>query len=241
MLTNTVAEAVTITGRINGTDIADNESVIFTPDMTDTDGDGILDRMEDLNGNGDLEDDDTDGDGTPNYLDPDDDGDSIPTREEDPDNDRNPQNDDTDGDLIPNYLDDDDDDDQILTIDEDINGNSNLFDDDTDDDGIPNFLDPIENMVIDKLFSPNGDGINDVLQIRNAENFPNNKVSIFNRHGNLIFETTGYNNRQRGWQGIPNTGLLASGDKIVPNGTYFYVLEPNDGTETITGFFLLKR
>ncbi|GEM_PF-2119273 len=241
MLTNTVAEMVTVTGQWDGLNISTEVEVEFTPDNTDTDGDGVYDRLEDLNGNGDLEDDDTDGDGIPNYLDTDDDGDSIPTKDEDIDGDGDPQNDDTDEDQIPNYLDDDDDNDGIMTIDEDANGNLDLFDDDTDGDDIPNFLDPIENMVVDKLFSPNGDGINDVLQIRDAEKFPNNKVSIFNRQGSLIFEIEAYDNRGRVWNGIPNKGLLASGDKIVPNGTYFYVIEPNDGSETITGFFILKR
>ena len=45
----------------------------------DSDGDGQFDIAEDLNMNGDLEDDDTDGDGTPNYQDNDDDGDGILT------------------------------------------------------------------------------------------------------------------------------------------------------------------
>lgn len=48
----------------------------------DHDGDGIPSYMEDLNGNGFLDDDDTDNDGTPNYLDDDDDGDGIPTSDE---------------------------------------------------------------------------------------------------------------------------------------------------------------
>jgi len=48
----------------------------------DHDNDGILDKYEDVNGNGDLWDDDTDGDGKPNFLDLDDDGDGYTTREE---------------------------------------------------------------------------------------------------------------------------------------------------------------
>lgn len=48
----------------------------------DHDGDGIPSYMEDLNGNENLDDDDTDGDGTPNYLDADDDGDGTPTKDE---------------------------------------------------------------------------------------------------------------------------------------------------------------
>ncbi|MBC9930315.1 gliding motility-associated C-terminal domain-containing protein [Chitinophaga qingshengii] len=44
----------------------------------DTDGDGLTDEQEDINGNGDPFDDDTDGDGIPNFLDLDSDGDGIP-------------------------------------------------------------------------------------------------------------------------------------------------------------------
>ncbi|HEY9258397.1 gliding motility-associated C-terminal domain-containing protein, partial [Chitinophaga sp.] len=43
----------------------------------DTDGDGLTDGQEDLNGNGDPFDDDTDGDGIPNFLDLDSDGDGV--------------------------------------------------------------------------------------------------------------------------------------------------------------------
>ncbi|NNC51128.1 MAG: peptidylprolyl isomerase [Flaviramulus sp.] len=80
----------------------------------DHDGDGIPSYKEDLNNDGEFNvnfenlkddtDDDTDGDGTPDYLDKDDDGDSIPTRNEDLDNDGDPTND-IGANGIPNYLD----------------------------------------------------------------------------------------------------------------------------------------
>ena len=89
--------------------------------LTEDDNDGIPAEFEDINGNGNLEDDDSDGDGIPNYLDFDDDGDNIRTVDEKPD----PNNDtdlsdalDTDGDGIPNYLDTDDDGDGVNTRDE---------------------------------------------------------------------------------------------------------------------------
>ncbi|WP_417867748.1 hypothetical protein [Xanthomarina gelatinilytica] len=100
-------------------------SYTITTTYAEDDNDGIPAEMEDINGNGDLYDDDTDGDGLPNFLDPDDDGDNVLTSTEliDYDNDdddddplTNPQ--DTDGDGIPNYLDTDDDGDGVLTIDE---------------------------------------------------------------------------------------------------------------------------
>ena len=63
----------------------------------DDDGDGIRNAAEDVNGNGDPTDDDTDGDLRPNYLDSDDDNDGIPTKDE--------GTSDQDGDGVPDYLD----------------------------------------------------------------------------------------------------------------------------------------
>jgi len=107
----------------------------------DSDNDGVLDVDEDLNGDEEVFDDDTDGDTFPNYFDIDDDNDGVLTKDEDIDNDGNPANDDTDTDGIPNYIDDDDDNDGKLTRDEDADGDGNPTNDDTDDDGIPDYLD----------------------------------------------------------------------------------------------------
>ena len=89
--------------------------------LTEDDNDGIPAALEDINGNGNLEDDDTDGDDSPNYLDVDDDGDNVLTINEKPDPDDNDDISDaldTDSDGIPNYLDNDDDNDGVLTRDE---------------------------------------------------------------------------------------------------------------------------
>lgn len=75
--------------------------------IADADGDLVSNNDEDIDGDGDVFDDDTDGDATPDYLDIDDDGDGILTYFEDIDEDGDPKNDDTDGDGIPNYLDSD--------------------------------------------------------------------------------------------------------------------------------------
>ncbi|MFK7929371.1 MAG: hypothetical protein AB8H79_14345, partial [Myxococcota bacterium] len=89
-----------------------NESVC---NPLDTDGDTIWDYLEDVNGDGNLENDDTDGDGRPNYDDPDDDGDEIPTAFETYDGTGNPMRQDSDRDGTPDYLDEDDDNDGVLT------------------------------------------------------------------------------------------------------------------------------
>lgn len=63
------------------------EPVIFditliTKEEIDHDGDGILTKYEDVDGDGDIWNDDTDGDGRPNFLDTDDDADGVLTRTE---------------------------------------------------------------------------------------------------------------------------------------------------------------
>jgi hypothetical protein len=115
------------------------------------DDDGIPAEMEDINGNGNLYDDDTDGDGLPNFLDEDDDGDNVLTSTElldydDNDDDDDPLTDpqDTDGDGVPNYLDNDDDGDGVLSINEEnINQDLNPSNDYTN----PNIADYLNPMV----------------------------------------------------------------------------------------------
>lgn len=73
--------------------------------IADADRDGVVNNDEDVDGDGDVLNDDTDEDGIRNYLDIDDDNDGVLTRDEDPNGDGDPTNDDTDGDGIPDYLD----------------------------------------------------------------------------------------------------------------------------------------
>jgi hypothetical protein len=122
------------------------------------DDDGVPPEIEDRNGNGNLFDDDTDGDGIPDFLDTDDDNDNVLTASEEleaVDDNGNVIIDengdvvyvDTDNDGVPNYLDDDDDGDGIPTKKEDLNAcedpeNPALNpDNDLNADGIPLYLD----------------------------------------------------------------------------------------------------
>ncbi|MBR9846584.1 MAG: hypothetical protein GYB35_11025 [Algicola sp.] len=102
LLNNQTTDVTTGNFTVPTTDLGTQMSCI---DEEDSDNDGVLDFVEDLDGNGDLDNDDTDGDGIPNYLDDDDDDDGVNTVDEDRDNDGNPANDDSDGDQIPDYLD----------------------------------------------------------------------------------------------------------------------------------------
>jgi len=74
-------------------------------------------------------------------------------------------------------------------------------------------------MTIYTGFSPNGDGVNDYFKIEGIAQFPNNEISIFNRWGTKVFNQRGYKNA---WDGTWN-------NKILPDGTYFYILKDGEG------------
>ncbi|CAM1333138.1 peptidylprolyl isomerase [Tenacibaculum aestuariivivum] len=73
---------------------------------TDHDNDGIASIFEDIDGDGDPRNDDTDKNNVPDYLDDDDDGDNKLTKEEDANGDKDPRNDfsDIDRPNTPDYL-----------------------------------------------------------------------------------------------------------------------------------------
>ena len=77
-----------------------------------------------------------------------------------------------------------------------------------------------EEEVDDIVFTPNGDGINDVLIIpellENPGAFPNNSLAVINRWGDIVYFAEPYENN---WDGRHyKTG------KVLPAGSYFYVV-----------------
>lgn len=81
------------------------------------------------------------------------------------------------------------------------------------------------------IITPNGDNFNDVWYIENILNFPNNTVTVFNRFGQLVYETTAYVND---WGGTFN------GDPL-PDGSYYYIIELTDSGEVYKGAVNIVR
>ena len=109
---------------------------------TETDGDGIPDLVECAGGDpvgAPLECPDSDGDGTPDFQDPDDDDDGIDTAAENYDGDGDPRDQDSDRDGIADYLDADDDGDGLATDEECSSFGAGCLD--TDGDGVADYLD----------------------------------------------------------------------------------------------------
>ncbi len=83
---------------------------------------------------------------------------------------------------------------------------------------------------VPNVFSPNGDGINDLWVIPGVEAFTECTVTIFDKNGKRIFEQRGY---QNDWNGTYN-------GKEVPPGTYYFVIGCPDKTP-FTGHLLVGR
>jgi large repetitive protein len=86
-------------------------------------------------------------------------------------------------------------------------------------------------LVFYNTFTPNGDGQNDTWYIGNIEKYPNNVMKIFNRNGQLVFRQEAYMNT---WDG-------KSFGQDLPAATYFYVLDPGDGSDTYNGTVTIIR
>jgi len=232
----------------------------------DSNGDGWDDAYDLASGGTYYEAVDTDGDGTPDYLDLDTDADGI---------DDYIEGNDADSDGKADYV-------PLSAIDSDSDGLNDIYDnvngwldcanpmgsnvplqDSPDKDGvkdgirdwrdkdpIPGDDDPTQEecqLFIPNGFSPNDDGVNDYFVVDCIQNYPNAKVEIYNRWGNLVFEKENYGNIARWgaiqawWGGYSSNGWTVGKDKLPP-GTYFYILYFNDGsTEPASGSIFLNR
>lgn len=75
----------------------------------------------------------------------------------------------------------------------------------------------VGNLKIYSGFTPNGDGFNDYWEIENADAYQDIKVMVFNRWGEKVFESKGYDDSKR-FDGTRN-------GRPLPDGTYYYIIE----------------
>ena len=89
-------------------------------------------------------------------------------------------------------------------------------------------------VFVPELITNNGDGMNDELEITGLGAYPDHRLTIFNRQGNVVFEAAPYSNDFR--------GQFLNSNENLPDGTYFYRLELNDNDETeLTGFVVIRN
>lgn len=98
-------------------------------------------------------------------------------------------------------------------------------------------IEVVGEIVVYNGLTPDGDGYNDFLLIKYigvVEGSEENRVRIFNRWGQVVFEAKNYDNLTRAFTGISSDG------KELPAGTYFYTIDLANG-KSYNGYITLKR
>ena len=93
------------------------------------------------------------------------------------------------------------------------------------------FVKVLKKPAIPNIFSPNGDNIHDKWVIGFLDTYPGCTVEIFNRYGQRIYFSVGYSTP---WDGTIN-------GKPVPVGTYYYIVDPKNGRQKMTGYIDIVR
>lgn len=99
-------------------------------------------------------------------------------------------------------------------------------------------LEVVGDIDVFTAISPNGDERNDIFLIEHIEKFDDtreNRVSIYNRWGDLVWDGRNYDNATVLFTGQSNNG------SELPAGTYFFKIEFFTGRPTQTGYISLKR
>lgn len=94
------------------------------------------------------------------------------------------------------------------------------------------------NIIAFNGVSANGDNQNAIFLLKYIEAIPEtkeNKVSIYNRWGDLVWEGVNYDNTS-----VVFSGQNKNGNEL-PSGTYFYKIEFVSGRKTQTGYLALKK
>jgi gliding motility-associated-like protein len=91
-----------------------------------------------------------------------------------------------------------------------------------------NVLNPL---IIPNTFTPNGDGINDLWNIKGLQYYTGCTVEIYNRYGSLLYHSVNY---AKPWDGKYN-------GKVLPTGTYYYIINPQNGRQQVAGYVTIVR
>jgi gliding motility-associated-like protein len=84
---------------------------------------------------------------------------------------------------------------------------------------------------VPNIFTPNGDNIHDRWTIPNLADYPGCTVEVFNRYGQQVYYSAGYGTP---WDGTYN-------GKAMPVGTYYYVIQLQNGFKPLTGSITIVR
>lgn len=85
---------------------------------------------------------------------------------------------------------------------------------------------------VPNTFTPNGDGTHDNWRIKKLSKYPTHKVQIFNRYGQAVYETSNF--PPDGWDGKYK-------GKVLPFGTYYYIIELGGIKKPKTGYITIIK
>ncbi len=88
-------------------------------------------------------------------------------------------------------------------------------------------------IVVPQLITPNNDGKNDLWIIQNVEQYPDIQVWVYNRWGNLVYQSQPY---QNDWNGYFTEGVKVNGP--LPASTYFYLIDTNKKSQDLIKGYL---
>nr|HPH82275.1 gliding motility-associated C-terminal domain-containing protein [Flavobacteriales bacterium] len=91
-------------------------------------------------------------------------------------------------------------------------------------------------IFIPEGFSPDDDGVHDKFVISGL-NGKHLTLKVFNRWGNLVYESDNY---QNDWDGTCTTGWILTGERL-PESTYYYLVQIEGENETRKGYLTLWR
>lgn len=84
--------------------------------------------------------------------------------------------------------------------------------------------------LVPNLITPNDDGLNDTWKLDFLSDYPNHRVTIFDRNGRIVLESANY---QSDWDGTGyNKGSYVGYTNLL-NGVYTYVIELGDKNKTV--------
>jgi gliding motility-associated-like protein len=94
-----------------------------------------------------------------------------------------------------------------------------------------NVIDDYQALEAMNIMTPNGDGKNDFLVIKNLDYYPDHSLKIFDRSGRIIYQKVNY---QNDWDGSFEGSPLAEG-------TYYYVVDFGAGKNRLKGFVSIVK
>lgn len=84
--------------------------------------------------------------------------------------------------------------------------------------------------LVPNLITPNDDGLNDTWKLDFLVDYPEHKITVYNRDGQVVFTASNY---QNDWDGTGYTKGSYVGQINLMNGVYTYVIELGDKDKTV--------